>query len=104
MYDKFGLYIDGQWRQASDKQLAAVMSPVTEKPIGEAPVATSTDAEEALASAARGFAAWRAKSAFERADALHRIADEMIRRADEATRMISTETGQPIAQGGREWA
>ena len=38
------------------------------------------------------------------ADALHAIADEMTRRTDEAARMISSETGKPIAQGQREWA
>jgi succinate-semialdehyde dehydrogenase / glutarate-semialdehyde dehydrogenase len=103
MYQKFGLFIDGRWREASGKVASPVMSPVTEKPIGEAPVASPADTEEALDSAARGFAAWRARSGFERADRLHRIADEMIRRADEAARMISTETGKPIAQSGREW-
>jgi len=57
----------------------------------------------ALASAADGLAAWAAASAFSRADALHRIADEMLRRTDEAARMISLETGKPIAQSQREW-
>ena len=46
---------------------------------------------------------WRSESAFERADALHLIADEMKRRTDVAVRMISTETGKPIAQAQREW-
>jgi succinate-semialdehyde dehydrogenase/glutarate-semialdehyde dehydrogenase len=76
---------------------------VSEKPLGEAPVATSADTEAAIAAAERGLVAWRARSAFERADALHAIADEMIRRKDEAARMISTETGKPIAQSEREW-
>ena len=103
MYANFGLFIDGKWRQASDGGTAPVMSPVTEKPLGEAPVATRADTEEALHSAARGFSAWKSKGAFERASALHAIADEMIRRKDEAARMISSETGKPIAQSEREW-
>jgi succinate-semialdehyde dehydrogenase / glutarate-semialdehyde dehydrogenase len=40
---------------------------------------------------------------FARAEALHRAADEMLRRADEGARMIALETGKPIAQAGREW-
>jgi len=40
---------------------------------------------------------------FARADALHRVADEMAARTDEAATMISAETGKPIAQSGREW-
>ncbi|MFC3704627.1 NAD-dependent succinate-semialdehyde dehydrogenase [Devosia honganensis] len=104
MYQPYGLFIDGAWRPASDAARAPVFSPVSEKALGEAPVATLADTEEALESAARGLAAWRARSAFERADALHRIADEMLRRQDEAARMISAETGKPLAQSGREWS
>jgi succinate-semialdehyde dehydrogenase/glutarate-semialdehyde dehydrogenase len=103
MYQNYGLFIDGRWRGASDGGAAAVLSPVTEKPLGEAPVATSADTEAAIEAASRGLAAWRAKTAFERADAMHAIADEMIRRKDEAMRMISSETGKPLAQSEREW-
>jgi succinate-semialdehyde dehydrogenase/glutarate-semialdehyde dehydrogenase len=103
MYGDYGLFIDGSWRAASDRAVAPVRSPVTEKPLGEAPVATVADTEEALASAARGFAAWKARSGFERADALHAVADAMIRRRDAAARMISSETGKPLAQSEREW-
>ena len=38
MYANYGLFIDGKWRQASDGGAAPVMSPVTEKPLGEVPV------------------------------------------------------------------
>ncbi|MQB46483.1 NAD-dependent succinate-semialdehyde dehydrogenase [Rhizobium sp. ICMP 5592] len=103
MYQKFGLYIDGKWRGASDGATADVLSPVTQTVLGAVPVATSADTQEALAAASKGFAAWRAVAAFARADALYRIADEMIRRTDEAKRMISIETGKPIAQSEREW-
>ena len=103
MYDKFGLFINGEWRRARDGASAAVLSPVTEQALGEVPMATTADTEEAIATAALGFAAWRAKQAFERADALHAVADEMIRRRPEAARMISLETGKPIAQSEREW-
>jgi succinate-semialdehyde dehydrogenase/glutarate-semialdehyde dehydrogenase len=103
MYKTFGLFLDGAWRAASDGGTADVFSPVSEKPLGAAPVATAADADEAIAAAGNGLAAWSATGGFARADALHRIADEMVRRRDEAARMISTETGKPIAQSEREW-
>lgn len=103
MYDKFGLFIDGRWTAALNGATAPVFSPVSERPLGQVPVAGVADTEAAIASASAGLQAWRAKSAFERADALHAIADEMKRRADEAATMISMETGKPIAQAGREW-
>ena len=103
MYQDFGLFLVGVWCPASDRGTADVFSPVTEEPLGGVPVATLSDAEEAIAAAGRGLAAWSTKSGFERADALHRIADEMARRKDEAARMISTETGKPMVQSEREW-
>ncbi|WP_245451906.1 NAD-dependent succinate-semialdehyde dehydrogenase [Mesorhizobium waimense] len=83
---------------------AEVVSPVSDQTMGAVPVATVADTEAALASAARGLREWRSTSGFARADALHKIADEMTRRAEEAKRMISLETGKPVAQAEREWA
>ena len=103
MYAGFGLFIGGEWRPAADGATAPVMSPVTEISLGEAPVASAADTEAALAAAAEGLTSWRATPAFVRADALHAIADEMVRRAAEAARMIASETGKPLAQAQREW-
>lgn len=101
MYAEFGLFIGGDWTKGSGA--AQVFSPVTERPLGDCPVATIEDTAAALNAAAEGFKSWSATATFARADAIHRIADEMTRRADEAARMISTETGKPIAQAAREW-
>lgn len=103
MYERFGLFIGGQWQPATGGATAPVFSPVTEQALGECPVASEADTLAAIDAAAAGLKAWSATAAFTRADALHRIADEMIRRTDEAARMISTETGKPIAQAQREW-
>jgi succinate-semialdehyde dehydrogenase / glutarate-semialdehyde dehydrogenase len=104
MYERFGLFVAGEWRQATNGAKAAVISPVTGTALGEAPIASVADTEEALHAAEVGLKVWRATPAFTRADALHAIADEMIRRASEAARMISSETGKPLAQAQREWA
>lgn len=103
MYQNFGLFIDGQWMASSDKSQAEVLSPVSDQPLGAVPVASAADTEAALVAAARGLQEWRSTAAFARADALHRVADEMVRRAEEARRMISLETGKPVAQAEREW-
>ncbi|MBL1435850.1 MAG: NAD-dependent succinate-semialdehyde dehydrogenase [Rhodobacteraceae bacterium] len=104
MYNRFGLFINGKWRAAENGVTSPVISPVTETVVGEAPVAAIADTKAAIAAAEVGLAAWRATPAFSRADALHAIADELARRTDEAATMISTETGKPIAQSGREWS
>jgi succinate-semialdehyde dehydrogenase/glutarate-semialdehyde dehydrogenase len=103
MYQRFGLFVAGEWRQAKSGAKAAVISPVTGDSLGEAPVASVADTEE-LHVAEAGLKAWRATPAFTRAEALHAIADEMIRCTGEAARMISSETGKPLAQAQRESA
>jgi len=102
MYGNFGLFIDGTWTAGAGT--AQVMSPVTEKPLGDVATASVADTERAIDAAAKALPALVAMGGFGRADALHKAADEMIARADEAATMISTETGEPIAQAGREWA
>jgi succinate-semialdehyde dehydrogenase/glutarate-semialdehyde dehydrogenase len=80
-----------------------VISPVTEKTIGETPSATPKETAEALDAAARALKPLSAMGGCGRADAVHRAADAMIARTDEAAAMISTETGKPVAQSRREW-
>ena len=101
MYAGFGLFINGSWQAGSGT--AEILSPVTGQPLGRVATASASDTAAALDAAATGFDAWSAASAFARADALHRIADEMSARTDAAGRMIALETGKPIAQAGREW-
>lgn len=101
MYSPFGLFIDGNW--VSGTVSGEVVSPVTEKPLGPVALATVEETRAALNAAARALPALREMGGFARAMALHKAADEMIRRADEAARMISAETGKPIAQAEREW-
>ncbi|MDE3177025.1 MAG: NAD-dependent succinate-semialdehyde dehydrogenase [Pseudomonadota bacterium] len=101
MYDKFGLFIDGAWKKGTAS--LEVMSPVTEKTLGVIPAASAADTQAALDAAARALKPLREMGGFARADAMHRIADAMIARADEAARMLSSETGKPLAQSAREW-
>lgn len=101
MYSQFGLFIGGHWTPGT--AAAEVISPVTEKPLGRVPAATAAETGAALDAAARALPLLRAMGGFGRADALHKAADEMIRRADEGARTIAAETGKPIAQAGREW-
>ncbi|WP_162652172.1 NAD-dependent succinate-semialdehyde dehydrogenase [Lentilitoribacter sp. Alg239-R112] len=101
MYQKFGLFIAGRWEQSATT--TAVMSPVTEETLGEVASATASDTRRAIDAAASAVIPLHKMGGFGRADALHRIADEMAARSDEAAQMISLETGKPIAQSGREW-
>ncbi|WP_454687040.1 NAD-dependent succinate-semialdehyde dehydrogenase [Agrobacterium leguminum] len=101
MYANFGLFINGRWLAGT--VTGEVISPVTGAALAEVAFATSDETRTAIDAAATALPKLRAMGGFARADALHRAADEMLRRAEEGARMIALETGKPIAQAGREW-
>ena len=74
MYESYGLFIDGHWRQAADAATLPVVDPATEEEIGAIPVATQADLDDALLAAESGFRAWRSVSVNERAACLRRVA------------------------------
>ena len=100
--------LDFSWRANGGRPQGArapVMSPVTEASLGRRPSPGSpTRKRRSGRGAMRGSRRGARPPAFTRADSLHAIADEMIRRTGEAAEMISRETGKPIAQSQREWA
>lgn len=102
MYSTQGLLIGGTWRSASDGGTMAVHSPVTEAQIGTIPSATPADQDAALADAARCFPIWAATPAWDRAATLRRAADLLRARADDLARVMSTETGKPLAEARGE--
>lgn len=101
MYETFGCFIDGAWRAGSAS--LDVISPVTEKSLGQVAAASAEETRTALEAAANALNPLCDMGGFARADALHKITDMMLARSNEAQRMISTETGKPLAQSGREW-
>jgi succinate-semialdehyde dehydrogenase/glutarate-semialdehyde dehydrogenase len=102
MYSAQGLFLDGHWRPASDGGTMPVYSPVTEALIGTVPAATEVDQDAALAAAAHCFPAWAATPVWERAATLRRAADHLRARADALARVMSTETGKPLAEARAE--
>lgn len=103
LYEPFGNFIAGTWIGGVGGD-ASVISPVTEQAVGAYRPATVEDTEAAIAAAERALPQLSSLGSWERATRLHRIADEMLRREEEAATMISVETGKPIAQSRREWA
>lgn len=102
MYSKFGILIDNVWGGSASGATTSVFSPATEEAIGEIPSGTIADADAALASVARGFAVWRETPAWDRARILRRAADLVRERLDDIARVMSTETGKPLAEARGE--
>ena len=103
MYSERGLFIEGTWRRSGGKGASTVTDPASGESLGDAAAASATDTQEAIAAAAQAFTAWSITPAWTRADILHRVADAMVARTEEAARIITLEAGKPLAQSRREW-
>ena len=78
MYQDTQLYIDGQWRPARSGRNIPVINPATEEVIGKVAHASKEDLDEALEAAAKGFAAWKKVSAYDRAKLMRKAADILL--------------------------
>jgi acyl-CoA reductase-like NAD-dependent aldehyde dehydrogenase len=91
------MFIDGEWCDAASGQTIEATSPATGESLGEVAWGDRTDAQRAIAAARAAFPAWEARTAFERAAALHRVADVCERRKDELARINTLDQGKPLA-------
>src|SRR5262245_66262079 len=75
MYSELGLYIDGKWLNGEGRKGEDVINPATGKALAHLPHASKSDLDAALAAAEKGFAAWKATSAYDRANIMRKAAD-----------------------------
>ena len=88
------LYIDGQWRPASDGARFDVMNPADETVLASVASATLADAAMALDAAQAAFGPWAAKTPRERSVILRKAFDLMTARLPEFARLITLENGK----------
>ena len=79
------LYINGQWKDASDGSTFPTINPTTEEEVANIAEATADDVNEAVAAARKAFdeGPWSTMPGSERGKILNRVADIMERRAEE---------------------
>jgi len=92
-------FIDGGWVRPATGGAIEVINPATGLVFGRAPDASRDDMEAAVVAARRAFDAgpWPRMAAAERAAILKRMADYLMARANETTRLIIQEMGAPIS-------
>src|SRR2546423_930409 len=98
MYTQLGLYIDGKWNYGNGGGGEDVINPATEKTLAHLPHATTSDLDQALDAASKGFKLWKAKSAYDRAKVLRKAADLLRERADNVARIMTQEQGKVLAE------
>jgi succinate-semialdehyde dehydrogenase/glutarate-semialdehyde dehydrogenase len=102
MYANLRLFIDGQWIDGDGRAGEDVINPATEKPLAHLPHASVADLDHALEAAKKGFAIWRAVSAYDRAKIMRKAADLMRERYDAITKTLVQEEGKAYAEARAE--
>ena len=88
------LFIGGVWRNPSARD--PVASPWDGRVVFQAPRASATDVDDAIAAAVKAAPVMAKLAAFERRDLLRKIADGIAARREDLTRSIVAESGKPI--------
>lgn len=87
-------YVNGEWL-GSDKSIA-IYSPINQEELGTVPAMSQKEVDKAMAAAREALPAWRALSAFERAQYLHKAADLLEERKNEIGEILAKEVSKGI--------
>lgn len=96
------LYINGQFTSGEVREAIPILNPATEETIDEVPRAGAQEIDRAVQAAGQALEGWRRTPAYERAAALHRVADKIHARLDELARSLTLEQGKPLPENEEE--
>ena len=102
MYANLELFIDGKWLSGDGRKGEDVINPATEKPLAHLPHASTADLDHALEAAKKGFAVWRATSAYDRGKIMRKAADLMRERYDAISKILVQEQGKVYPEARAE--
>jgi acyl-CoA reductase-like NAD-dependent aldehyde dehydrogenase len=90
------MYVGGSWVESESGERMEAISPATGETIGSVPEATRDDARRAIAAANAAAHEWAARSAFERAAAMERVAAIIEERRDDLAHTLTLDQGKPL--------
>ena len=96
------MFVDGAWTSSLSGETFTADSPATGDTIGVVPKGDRDDARLAIGAANRAADGWARRTAFERAAAMHRIADEVEKRREALTRTLTLDQGKPVMEARDE--
>ncbi|HWO97744.1 MAG TPA: aldehyde dehydrogenase family protein, partial [Bacillus sp. (in: firmicutes)] len=96
------MYINGQWRDSSNKEKRPIVNPANSDVIAYAAEGTTADAREAIDAAKAAFESgvWSELPAVERASYLLKIADKIEEYQEELTRLETMDNGKTLREAG----
>ena len=89
-------FVGGDWAESTGENVRQIVSPVTGETLAEVPDASPEDVARAARAAREAQPAWAARSAWERAEICHAVADLIDERKEEFARELSLEQGKPF--------
>ncbi len=98
LQDKYKLYINGQWRDASDGATIKTYNPATGELLTEIANASNDDVDAAVDAAKEAFVTWSKTTVAERAAILNKIADIIDENAEYLATIESMDNGKPIRE------
>jgi succinate-semialdehyde dehydrogenase/glutarate-semialdehyde dehydrogenase len=96
------MFVDGAWTKAASGETFTADSPATGEVIAEIPQGSREDARRAIDAANRASDAWARLTAFDRAAAMHRVADAIEQRRDELAHTLTLDQGKPLHESRDE--
>ena len=96
--EQYGLFINGQWKAASDGETFITKSPSTGEVLAACAQATQADVDEAVEAAWAAYATWKNVPVKERAAVLNKIADIIDENAEYLATIESMDNGKPIRE------
>jgi succinate-semialdehyde dehydrogenase/glutarate-semialdehyde dehydrogenase len=92
----YSMFVGGEWVESESGARFEATSPATGESLGTLPEGTREDARRAIAAANAARRDWAARSAFERAAAMNRVADLIEERRDDLARTLTLDQGKPL--------
>jgi aldehyde dehydrogenase (NAD+) len=93
------LLINNEWRPSSSGQTMEVINPATEEILAAVAAADGRDVDAAVAAARAAFdGPWGTMSARERGRLVRKLADRLLERADDVSRLETLHNGKPISE------
>jgi acyl-CoA reductase-like NAD-dependent aldehyde dehydrogenase len=96
------MFVGGEWTASLSGETFTADSPATGETIAEIPEGSRDDARRAIAAANGAAEGWASLTVFERAAALHRVADAVEKRREELAHTLTLDQGKPVSESQDE--
>ena len=100
-YEQYGLYINGSFTQGEGEAFS-VINPFDEEILGHVKGASDSQVKQAIDSAELALCEYQKLNTWERAEKLFSVAKSLRRDISDIAKVLSLETGKPLAQSVRE--